>query len=221
MTSLRFSITKDTNKSDLQSIRDDLSERLRIDESVECRVPTGSFSNPLGITVSIPPCQIARLLQHLSLNKYGRYVHIGKPSNLFALINEYVDPKKAAGTVFCLQPLTRTLLEYNRHTFFRSSQVSYTHETFMKRLSDILHPGDLVSLDIGNEDVGGIIGVCDFVLQRGCEIVLFNIADPDHPNISKLWRASCANQLIWHNEYLETDKDVLVTSGGIGVMRLK
>lgn len=216
----KFALSPDTDKSDLTSIRKDLLRRLRVNDAIKCRVETGSYETDGGVTVGTPPEQIAGLLRHLALNKYSRYVHIGRPNPVFAIINEYCQSNERPGTIFCSQPLTRTLLEYNRRTFFRSSQISYTHETFLKRLSEAIHQGDLVSIDIDDEDVNGAVGICDFVLQRGAEVVLFNISDPDYPNIARLWKASCANPLIWHEQFGQDDEKVPVIGGGIGALRL-
>lgn len=211
------------DKTDPQSILDDLSVKIRVPDACKNRVPPNSFNNKDGLVLEhATPLQLAHLLAFLNKNRYGAYVHIGRPSATFAIVNEYTRGVRADphATIMCSPGLNVTLLEYSRHTFFKSTQISHTHDAFTKRLADSLNPGDLVTLDVSNDDVIGTVQAADVILQRGAQLVLFNIADPNHPNVAKVWRMMVDNRMLGSSEFLQSNDSVAVTGGGIGVTNL-
>lgn len=223
-----FDVPSHVDPRSASSIHDDLSVRVAMTKAVACRVPPdgeptgGEQEEDARLSLgSITPLQVAHLIAYARGLRHGAYVHIGRASSMFAIINEYMDcVRDKCATMMCFPAISPEMLKYARHRFYRFSQISHTHDTFLKKIQEIVKPGDFVTVDLRNEDVASAINVFDVILQRGAELVLFNVKDANYPNIARVWKLMKSNSLLMCKEFAQTYDAADATGGGIGVARL-
>lgn len=212
-----------TNESDLEK---HIISKFRFAPLTQSRMSPDVKACSDGLELNVLPCQLAEALVflhnlHRNIRPFGALCYVGDAANTFCLFNEAIQGSKNSGMLISTgTPLTLPLFVYSRMRHFRYSQVSFSSETFRPWIDQVVRDNDVVVIDMGNNDIGGVVAVIDSLLFRGVHIVMLNIKDPSFPNNSRLWNMCKQNPMLRTIEFVKSYEDSPIDGGGIGYVHI-